>query len=123
MTFVGPEPFCGVATCHLKMEIRNWENQVKIQYWNNTPRQRQAKLFIEYSRKRAKKAKRNYKLCSVSAKRNYKSLLAFSRAIVASTTTYITWALLNPPPVVSAMRHQRRPITFYANVGPPLTKD
>uniref|UniRef100_A0A8D8XN64 Reverse transcriptase zinc-binding domain-containing protein n=1 Tax=Cacopsylla melanoneura TaxID=428564 RepID=A0A8D8XN64_9HEMI len=54
MPFVGPEPFCGVATCHLKMEIRNWENQVKIQYWNNTPRQRQAKLFIEYSPKRAK---------------------------------------------------------------------
>jgi len=30
-----------------------WEAKTKASYWNNTPRQRQAKLFIKYSKKRA----------------------------------------------------------------------
>ncbi|KAI5739652.1 hypothetical protein M8J77_012273 [Diaphorina citri] len=54
LPFVGPEPFCGVSKSHLKMEIRKWENQMKVKHWTNISGHRQAKKFITHSPKRAK---------------------------------------------------------------------
>jgi len=53
MSLVGPEPYCGVTKRKCESKISAWEAKTKASYWNNTPGQRQAKLFIKYSKKRA----------------------------------------------------------------------
>lgn len=43
---VGPEPFCGVSPCSIKMELRNWEKMTIVSNWNNTITARQSKKFV-----------------------------------------------------------------------------
>lgn len=52
--FIGPEPFCGTSRSHLMEELREWENDVKNNYWNNIPGIRQGKRFLAFSKKKAK---------------------------------------------------------------------
>lgn len=42
----GPEPFCGVSPCSIKMELRNWEKAMVNTNWNKTVVARQSKKFI-----------------------------------------------------------------------------
>jgi len=53
MSLVGPEPYCGITKRKWESKISAWEAKSKASYWNNTPGQRQAKLFTKYSKKRA----------------------------------------------------------------------
>lgn len=46
MAFCGPEPFCGVSECSLKLELRRWESNMVTKNWNATLDSRQAKRFI-----------------------------------------------------------------------------
>lgn len=46
MQFLGPEPFCGVSPCSLKMELRNWEQMMINTNWYNTTIARQSKRFV-----------------------------------------------------------------------------
>lgn len=48
MPFVGPKPFCGIT----KAVTREWIVHKSMEWWWNSPEQRQAKQFIiEYSAK------------------------------------------------------------------------
>ncbi|XP_062714697.1 uncharacterized protein LOC134291220 [Aedes albopictus] len=45
--FIGPEPFCGVSGCSLRMEFKTWEHEKIISNWENTTFARQSKRFIK----------------------------------------------------------------------------
>ena len=47
MEFVGPEPFCGVSSCILKMEFKEWEKSQVLLNWSSTTIARHAKQFIQ----------------------------------------------------------------------------
>ena len=46
MSFVGPEPFCGVAKAITKAVTKKWLTNKSLEWWKNSPGQRQAKKFI-----------------------------------------------------------------------------
>lgn len=50
--FAGPEPFCGVSKCVLKMEITKWENSMIQQNWISSKSAKQSKLFITPSKQK-----------------------------------------------------------------------
>lgn len=52
---LGPEPFCGVSSCSIKMELRNWEKSMIGLNWNNTIIARQAKKFVQPNASNTKK--------------------------------------------------------------------
>lgn len=47
MSFTGPEPFCGVSMCALKLELRDWERKQVLRNWNEMVEARQSRLFIQ----------------------------------------------------------------------------
>jgi ribonuclease HI len=53
--FVGPEPFCGISNCSIKMEIRRWEEQKVVANWMAVSRCNQSKRFITPNVKNTKK--------------------------------------------------------------------
>ena len=53
--FIGPEPFCGVPDCTLKLELRRWELKEVMENWNATNSSRHAKRFIIPGTKPTKK--------------------------------------------------------------------
>ena len=44
--FVGPEPFCAVSSCSLKLELKEWEKSQVLLNWESTRIARHAKRFI-----------------------------------------------------------------------------
>ncbi|XP_062714863.1 uncharacterized protein LOC134291308 [Aedes albopictus] len=48
-SFVGPEPFCGVPECALRMKLKTWEMSMVESNWNATDTSKQAKTFIKPS--------------------------------------------------------------------------
>ncbi|XP_062705301.1 uncharacterized protein LOC134287466 [Aedes albopictus] len=48
-SFVGPEPFCGVPECALRMKLKTWEMSTVESNWNATDTSKQAKRFIKPS--------------------------------------------------------------------------
>ena len=44
--FIGPEPFCGISECALKMELKKWEKSTIDNIWKNNETARQSKRFI-----------------------------------------------------------------------------
>lgn len=44
--FIGPEPFCGVSECALRLQLSKWEASMVGSNWNTTEACRQAKCFI-----------------------------------------------------------------------------
>ena len=44
--FIGPEPFCGLSACSLRMELKAWETLKVESNWTNTFIGRQSKRFI-----------------------------------------------------------------------------
>lgn len=53
-SFVGPEPFCGVPECTLRMKLKNWEMSMVESIWNATDTSKQAKRFIKPSLAKAR---------------------------------------------------------------------
>ena len=51
---IGPEPFLGTTKSCLQNVVYNWERNERVEYWQNLPGLRQAKLFVTFSKKRAK---------------------------------------------------------------------
>lgn len=45
--FIGPEPFCGLSGCSLRMEFKAWEQEKIKSIWENTTTARQSKRFIK----------------------------------------------------------------------------
>lgn len=52
--FCGPEPFCGVPDCVIKLKLKRWESDMVTKNWNATIDSRQAKRFITPDVKSAK---------------------------------------------------------------------
>lgn len=52
--FIGPEPFCGVSECALRMKLKTWEMSMVESNWNATDTCRQAKQFIRPSAAKAR---------------------------------------------------------------------
>lgn len=45
--FIGPEPFIGLSTANLKLELKNWEESKVNSIWNELSTARQSKRFIK----------------------------------------------------------------------------
>jgi len=89
----------------LLSKISAWEAKSKASYWNNTPGQRKAKLFIKYSKKRA----------SELNKKDLRTLVDLYTGHCPLNTTYISWAKQATQPVASAREQMKRRNTYYVH--------
>ena len=53
--FIGPEPFCGISNCAVKMELKRWEEQKVITNWFDVKKCSQSKRFITPNENHSKK--------------------------------------------------------------------
>lgn len=53
--FVGPEPFCGIPNCAVKMELKCWEEQKVMTNWMDVKKCTQSKRFITPNANKTKK--------------------------------------------------------------------